>query len=73
MKIEPYKFAFIFVFYLFILFLKLSLILRGLRVSGFAHHSLDGFDAISQCEHHLVGVCDGGIGDVFVLKLDHVG
>jgi hypothetical protein len=43
-------------------------VLHSLRVLGIAHHSLDGFDTFSQCLHHLVSVCDGGIGDVFVLK-----
>jgi hypothetical protein len=47
-------------------------VLHSLRVSGFAHHSLDGFGAIGQCVHRFVGMCDGGIGDMFVLKLDHV-
>jgi hypothetical protein len=44
-------------------------VLRGRRVSVFACHALDSFDTISQCMHHFVGVCDGGIGDVFVLEL----
>ncbi len=47
-------------------------VLHGLRVSDFACHSLDGFDAFSQCVHHFVGMCEGGIGDAFVLKLDCV-
>jgi len=34
---------------------------------------LDSFDAISQCMHHFVGVCDGGINDAFVLELHGVG
>ncbi len=42
-------------------------------VSGFAHHSLDGFDAIYQCMHHFVGMFVGGMGDMFLLKLDRVG
>jgi hypothetical protein len=48
-------------------------VLHGLRGSGFARHSLDGNDAICQCVHHFVGVCDLGIGDLFVLEKDHVG
>ncbi len=48
-------------------------VLHGLRVPGIACHSLDGFDTFSQCIHHFVGVCDGGIGDAFVLKLDCIG
>ncbi len=48
-------------------------VLRGRRVSVFACHALDSFDAISQCVHHFVGVCDGGIGDAFVLELHDVG
>jgi hypothetical protein len=47
-------------------------VLHGLRGSGFACHSLDGFDTICQCMHHFVGMCDGGIGDLFVLELDRV-
>jgi hypothetical protein len=47
-------------------------VLHGLRVSGFARYSLGGFGAICQCVHHFVGVCDGGVGDLFVLELDHV-
>ncbi len=47
-------------------------VLHSLRGSGFATHSLDGFVAICQCVHHFVGVGDGGIGDSFVLELDHV-
>jgi hypothetical protein len=47
-------------------------VLRGWRVSVFACHALDSFDAISQCMHHFVGVCDGGIGDAFVLELHGV-
>ncbi len=48
-------------------------VLCGLSISGFAHHSFDGFDAICQVVHHFVGVGDGGIGDSLVLELDHVG
>jgi hypothetical protein len=48
-------------------------VLHSLRGYGFAHHSLDGFEAICQYVHHFVGMFDGGIGDTFVLKLDHVG
>ncbi len=48
-------------------------VLRGRRVSVFACHALDSFDAISQCVHHFAGVCDGGIGDAFVLELHGVG
>ncbi len=47
--------------------------LRGQRVSVFACHALDSFDAISQCMHHFVGICDGGIGDACVLELHSVG
>jgi hypothetical protein len=47
-------------------------VLSGVRGSGFARWSLDGFDTFSQCVHHLVGVCDGGIGDLFVLDLNLV-
>jgi hypothetical protein len=42
-------------------------------VSVFACHALDSFDAISQCLHHFLSVCDGGIGDAFVLELHSVG
>jgi hypothetical protein len=45
----------------------------GLRVPCFAYHSLDGFDAFSQFVHYFVGMCDGWIGDAFVLELDCVG
>ena len=48
-------------------------VLCGQRVSVFACHALDSFDAISQCMHHFVGMCDGGIGDAFVLELHGVG
>jgi hypothetical protein len=48
-------------------------VLRGQRVSVFACHALDSFDAITQCVYHFDGVCDGGIGDVFVLELHGVG
>jgi hypothetical protein len=48
-------------------------VLCGRKVSVFACHTLDSFDAISQCVHHFVGVCDGGIGDAFVLELHGVG
>jgi hypothetical protein len=41
-------------------------------MSVFAFHALDSFGAISQCVHHFVGVCDGGIGDAFVLELHGV-
>ena len=40
---------------------------RGQRCSVFACHAVDGVDAISQSAHHFVCVCDGGIGDAFVL------
>jgi hypothetical protein len=42
-------------------------------MSVFTCHALDGFDTISQCVHHIVGMCDGGIGDAFVLELYGVG
>ncbi len=42
-------------------------------MSVFAYHAWDSFDAISQCMRHFVGVCDGGIGDAFVLELHSVG
>jgi hypothetical protein len=48
-------------------------VLHSLRVPGSARNSLDGFDAVGQCVYHFVGVCNGGIGDAFVLKLDCVG
>ncbi len=48
-------------------------VLRGRRVSVFACHALDSFDAISPCVHHFVGMCDGGIGDALVLELHGVG
>ncbi len=48
-------------------------VLCSLRGSGFARHSLDGFDAICQCVHHFVSIGDGGIVDSFVLELDRVG
>jgi hypothetical protein len=38
-------------------------------VSVFACHASDSFDAISQYVHHFVRMCDGGIGDAFVLEL----
>ncbi len=38
-------------------------------MSVFTHHALDGFNAISQCVHHFVRMCNGGIGDAFVLEL----
>jgi hypothetical protein len=47
-------------------------VLCGRRSSVFACHAVDGFDAISRCAHHFVRVCDGGIGDVFVLELHSV-
>ena len=58
-----------------------ALVLRQLCVLGparrrssvFACHAVDGFDAISQSAHHFVRVCDGGIGDAFVLELHSVG
>ena len=46
---------------------------RGRRSSVFACHALDGFDAINQSMHHFVCVCDGEIGDEFVLELHNVG
>ena len=48
-------------------------VLYGRRISVFACHALDGFDATSQCAHHFVGMCDGGIGDAFVLELHSAG
>ncbi len=42
-------------------------------MSVFACHALDSFDTISQCVHHFVGMCDGRIGDAFVLELHGVG
>jgi hypothetical protein len=48
-------------------------VLHGLRGSGFAHQSLDGFDSICQFVRHFVGVGDGGIGDSFVLELGCAG
>jgi hypothetical protein len=48
-------------------------VLCGLEISVFACHDLDGIDAISQCVHHFVGVCDRGIGDAFVLEPHSVG
>jgi hypothetical protein len=42
-------------------------------MSVFTCHALDDFDTISQCVHHFVGMCDGGIGDAFVLELYGVG
>ena len=50
-----------------------SFVASGQRMSVFACHVSDGFDAISQCVHHFVGMCDGWIGDVFVLELHSVG
>ena len=41
-------------------------------MSVFACHASYGFDTISQFVHHFVGMCDGGIGDVFVLELHSV-
>ena len=51
----------------------LEVVHRGRRSSVFACHAVDGFDAIGQSAHHFVGVCDGGIGDAFVLELHGVG
>jgi hypothetical protein len=34
---------------------------------------LGWLDPFSQCMHYFVSVCDGWIGDAFVLKLDCVG
>jgi hypothetical protein len=48
-------------------------VLRGWKISVFACHALDSFDAISQSKHHFVGMCDGRIGDAFVLKVHSVG
>ncbi len=46
---------------------------HGRRSSAFACHAVDGFDTIGQSVHHFVHVCDGGIGDEFVLELYSVG
>ena len=46
---------------------------HGRRSSVFACHVVDGFYAIGQSAHHFVHVCDGGIGDAFVLELHSVG
>jgi hypothetical protein len=43
------------------------------EISVCTFHALDSFDKISQCVHHFVGMCDGGIGDAFVLELHCVG
>ena len=48
-------------------------VLRGWKISVFACHALDSFDAISQSVYHFVGVCDGVIGYAFVLDLHGVG
>ncbi len=42
-------------------------------MSVFVCHALDSFDAISQCMHHFVSMCDGGIENAFVLELHGVG
>ena len=45
---------------------------RGQRSSVFDCHAVDGFDAIGQSAHHFVRVCDGGVGDAFVLEIHSV-
>ena len=35
--------------------------------------SFDGFDTLCECQHHFIGMCDGGVGDAFVLELHRVG
>ena len=46
---------------------------HGQRSYVFACHAVDGFDAIGQSAHHFVPVCEGDIGDAFVLELNSVG
>ena len=46
---------------------------RGRRRFVFVCHVVDGLDTIGQSAHHFVCMCDGGIGDTFVLELHSVG